>query len=234
MIEQIDFETYLYVSNNKFQIFVYDKINQNNLYKEELRLNDKFNFEDFNNLSKFLDDNIYKIEKLIGNFIKNIILIIENDKNLYVDIAVKKKNYDKSINQKYLENSLTELKDLFQENYQEQTIMHMVMVNNAVNEKENYLSSSNSNSDLLFLEVNFISISNNLVIIFDKILEKYQTKISQYLCGNYIKNFFKQDDIELSKMVHKIINGQNNNEVLLIPKNVENKGFFEKFFQLFS
>jgi hypothetical protein len=234
MIEQIDFETYLYVSNNKFQIFVYDKINQNNLYKEELRLNDKFNFEDFNNLSKFLDNNIYKIEKLVGNFIKNIILIIENDKNLYVDIAVKKKNYDKSINQKYLENSLTELKDLFQENYQEQTIMHMVMVNNAVNEKENYLSSSNSNSDLLFLEVNFISISNNLVIIFDKILEKYQTKISQYLCGNYIKNFFKQDDIELSKMVHKIINGQNNNEVLLIPKNVENKGFFEKFFQLFS
>ena len=155
MIEQIDFETYLYVSNNKFQIFVYDKINQNNLYKEELRLNDKFNFEDFNNLSKFLDNNIYKIEKLVGNFIKNIILIIENDKNLYVDIAVKKKNYDKSINQKYLENSLTELKDLFQENYQEQTIMHMVMVNNAVNEKENYLSSSNSNSDLLFLEVNY-------------------------------------------------------------------------------
>ena len=26
----------------------------------------------------------------------------------------------------------------------------------------------------------------------------------------------------------------NKNEVILIPKNIENKGFFEKFFQLFS
>ena len=125
------------------------------------------------------------------------------------------------MNQKYLENSLTELKDLFKENYQEQTIMHMVMVNYTANE-------------YLFLEVNFISISNDLIITFDKILEKYQTKVNQYLCGNYIKFFFKHEDIELANMVNKIINGHNINEVLLIPKNEENKGFFEKFFQFFS
>ena len=29
-------------------------------------------------------------------------------------------------------------------------------------------------------------------------------------------------------------NGINENEVKLIPKNTKNKGFFEKFFQLFS
>ena len=35
---------------------------------------------DLNKLKKFLDDNIFKIEKLIGKFIKNIFLIIENEK----------------------------------------------------------------------------------------------------------------------------------------------------------
>ncbi len=35
-------------------------------------------------------------------------------------------------------------------------------------------------------------------------------------------------------MIFKIKHGYNANEVLLVPKNDENKGFFEKFFQLFS
>ena len=39
---------------------------------------------ELNILSKFIDDNIYKIEKMIKNFIRNIILIIEDDKVLDV------------------------------------------------------------------------------------------------------------------------------------------------------
>ena len=91
MIEEIDFETYLHISKDKFQIFLFDKKNLKNLYKEELKLQEKFDFLDLINLSKFLDDNIFKIEKLAGNFIKNIFLVIESDENLHVNIAVKKK-----------------------------------------------------------------------------------------------------------------------------------------------
>ena len=39
---------------------------------------------------------------------------------------------------------------------------------------------------------------------------------------------------ELSMMANKLNNGLNKNEVKLVSKNKENKGFFEKFFQLFS
>ena len=39
---------------------------------------------------------------------------------------------------------------------------------------------------------------------------------------------------EMSLMAHKLINGYNDNEVTLVQKNRENKGFFEKFFQLFG
>ena len=84
------------------------------------------------------------------------------------------------------------------------------------------------------MEVNFISISNDLTFVFDKILEKYQIKIIQYLDGDYLQKYFKDDDIELSAMAYKLRNGHNYNEVTLVPKNIENKGFFEKFFQLFS
>ena len=234
MIEEIDFETYLYISKNKFEIFFFDKKKLKNLYHQELRPYKEFNFNDSGDLLKFLDDNIYKIEKLAGNFIKNIFVIIENDKNLYVNIGIKKKNYENFINQKYLENILTELKDLYKENYQEQTIMHMVIDNYIVNGKKYSSFVSNLKSDHLCLEVKFVSIPNDLTLVFDKLLEKYQIQISQYLCGNYIKNFIEEDNTELSTVAYKLKNGLNINEVILVPKNNGNKGLFEKFFQLFS
>ena len=88
MIENSDFETFLYISKNKYQIFVYDKNNLKNLYNEEIENSNEI---ELNILSKFLDDNIYKIEKMIKNFIRNIILIIEDDKVIDISISLKKK-----------------------------------------------------------------------------------------------------------------------------------------------
>ena len=234
MIEEVDFETYLFVSKKKFKIFLLDKKNLKNLYNEELVIDN--NYEDLNDLSKFLDKNLYKIEKLVGSFIKNIILIIKNEENLQVSISFRKKNYEGGINHKFLENNLTELKDLFKENYVDHKIMHMVIVNYIVDEKKYALLDKSIGGEYLGLEVNFIAIESSLVFALDKVLGKYQTQVSQYMCGDYVKNFFREDEdnSELSGMASKIKDGFNTNEVILVPKNIENKGFFEKFFQLFS
>ena len=106
-------------------------------------------------------------------------------------------------------------------------------------EKENnfLLNNANNNSDYLFLEVNFISISNNFTFTFNKLLENHQIKIKRYMSGGYIKSFFGKDlkdTIELFVMANKLNDGLNKNEVQLVSKSIENKGFFEKFFQLFS
>ena len=228
MIENSDFETFLYISKNKYQIFVYDKNNLKKLYHEEIGNNDEI---ELNILSKFIDDNIFKIEKMIKNFIRNIILIIQDDKVLDIGISLKKKIYEKNIDQKQLENSLVEIKDIFKENYQDLIIMHMIII-----EKENNfsLNNDNKNDDYLFLEVNFISIPNNFTFNFDKLLENHQIKIKSYMSGSYIKSFFGEESMELFVMANKLNDGLNKNEVQLISKSKENRGFFEKFFQLFS
>ena len=220
MTQETDFETFLFISKNKYQIFVYDKDSLKNLYNKETKIIDTIELE---NLSNFLDENIYKIEKKINNFIKNIILIIEDEKVLDVAISLKKKNYEKYLDQKHLENSLVDVKDVFRENYQDQIIMHMIIV-----------SEVNKNNDCLFLEVNFISIPNSITFYFDKLLEKYQIKISRYMSSDYIKSYFGETENELSMMANKLNNGLNKNEVQLVSKSIKNKGFFEKFFQLFS
>jgi hypothetical protein len=118
---------------------------------------------------------------------------------------------------------LVEVKNIFRENYQDQIIMHMIIVDNDKN-----------NDDYLFLEVNFFSITSNFTLYFDKVLESHQVKISRYMSSQYIKSYIGDDATELFMMANKLNNGFNKNEVQLVSKNVENKGFFEKFFQLFS
>tara|TARA_B110000003_G_scaffold14448_1_gene14182 strand:- start:307 stop:966 length:660 start_codon:yes stop_codon:yes gene_type:complete len=219
MIEDTEFETFLYISKKKYQLFVYDKNNFKNLCNEEIKNDDEI---ELNILSKFLEENIYKFEKIINNFIRNIILIIEDDKVLDVGVSIKKKKYKEYADQKHLENILVEAKDIFRENYLDQIIMHMIII------------SDNKNDDFLFIEVKFISISNNFTFYFDKLLESHQIKISCYMSGNYIKSYIGESTIELSSIADKLNNGLNKNEVQLVSKNKENKGFFEKFFQLFS
>ena len=104
--------------------------------------------------------------------------------------------------------------------------MHMIIVNDNDND--------NDNDNYLYLEVNFITISNNITLIFDKILENYQIKVQKYMSGSYIKSFLNDNETKLSVMAKKLNDGFNRNEVKFDRKNIQNKGFFEKFFQLFS
>ena len=234
MTKELSFEVYLSISQKKFEIYLLDKKNLKNIYQEELYLESDTDLIDYNQLNSFLDKNIFIIEKLIGNFLRSIVLIIENNSILNFSIGIKKKNYGEKINQHYLENSLTELNDLFKENYQNNKIMHFILVKYLVN-GINYTSFEKEiNGDYICVEVNFIAVPNNLIKNIGSVLEKYQIKIDRFLNYKYITNFYEKEILDLSIMAHMIQNGQNQKEINLIPKSPEKIGFFEKFFQLFS
>ncbi len=233
MSKDLELETYLSISPQKLGIYLFDINNQKNLYKEELIINENMNYNENDLLKNFLDDNIFKLEKLIGNFIENIILIIENEKISNLQIGIKKKNYNSFINIKNLKNLLIEAKDLFKENYQNEKIMHIIINKYFIDGKNYHSINNNLECEQLGLEIQFISVSNSFINDLDKILENYQIKIIKYLDGNYIRNFFKEN-IDISEMTNKILNGYNENEVMIIPRNHKKVGFFERFFQLFS
>ena len=234
MIEEANFETFLYLSRKRYVIFVNDQKTLKSLYKEEIKIVDEIHQDDLSLLTKFLDENIFRIEKLVGNFIKDITLIIEHDEIINVDIGIKKKNYTQFLNHNYLKNDLTEVKDLFKTSYPKQVIMHMLITDYDGDGNKNLSSDFDIDENNLYIIVKFISISNSFSSIFDKLLENHHIQINKYMSGEYIKNFIDEDSGELSMMVSKLKNGFNKNDVTLISKNLINKGFFEKFFQLFS
>ena len=233
MNKENELQYYLSVSSNKFGIYLFDTKNLTNLYKEEIILNNDTSYQNHDELKKFLDENIFKIEKLSGKFIENIFLIIEDKKIFNLEIGVKKKNYNISVTKEYLKNSLVKAKDLFRESYHNQEIIHMIINKYLINDKSYSLFEENLKTDYFGLEINFKSISRNTIYDFNKILENYQIKITKFLDGSYVKANFSKD-IELAEMCYKILSGYNKNEVIFVPKSPKKLAFFEKFFQLFS
>ncbi len=234
MTEKLNFEVYLSISEKKFEIYLLDKINLKNIYKKELYIENGKNSIDYNILNTFLDKNIFKIEKLIGHFLKNIFLIIENNQILNFSMGIKKINYGEKINKGYLESSLAELKDLFKENYQNNKIIHFIINRYLIDGIDYNSFDKEIDGDNICVEVNFISAPNILIKEISNVLEKYQIKIDRLFEMNYIKNFFEEGSLDLSIIAFKIQSGHNQNEIALVPKTIKKTGFFEKFFQLFS
>ena len=97
-----------------------------------------------------------------------------------------------------------------------------------------FLLNDNVDGDEICLEIKFISISNLIVFEIESILKKYQIQVNHYFDKNYVKEISRKENLDISQMAHKLLNGINSNEVRIIPKLSQKLGFFEKFFQLFS
>ncbi len=234
MAEDLNLETFISISPTAFGIYLFDTINRKNLYLKELKLNNDIYSIDLKNLDFFVSENIFKIEKLAGQFIKNITVIIEHKKISYTNLGIKKKNYQEIMSKKSFENALVDAKDLFNENFQNEKIIHMLLNKYMIN-KKNYPSyKDHLVGDTFCAELKFISISKDLVSQINNILEKYQIRTSHYLDESYIRNLFHNNFTNISDVAYKVKRGFNPNEVRLTPRNYKKKGFFEKFFQLFS
>ena len=111
--------------------------------------------------------------------------------------------------------------------------MHIIIKNYLIDGKNYSYLPDNLVCEQLNLEIQFKSISNEIVYNLNKVLQNYQINIYKYVDGNYVKNFFN-NDLEISKMTFDILNGCNENEVMFVQKNAKKQGFFEKFFNLFD
>ena len=186
MNEIVEFETYLNITQTKFGIYLLDTKNRNNLYAKEINF-EKKNFINYSHLKQFLDDNVFRIEKLVGKFIDNIFVIIDDENILNTQIGIKQKNYQPSKIRVYLQNSITNAKDLFKENYPDEKIMHIIINNYLINGKNYFYLQDNLESEQFNFVIQFKSISNDITYNLNKLLQNYQINIIKFLDGNYIK-----------------------------------------------
>ena len=159
MNKDLDFETYLRISPDEFEIYLFDKKNLRSLYERKIQIKEKNIIINYGLLRKFLDENIFKIEKLIGMFVTNIVLIVDNSEVLNLNLGIKKKNYQETLSNEFLESLLGDARDLFSESFQDQKIMHLLIKKYIVDGKQCLSIDHSLGGNSLCLELQIISIS---------------------------------------------------------------------------
>ena len=233
MNEDLNFETYLYISPKKFIISVLTDLNKK-IFEKELIIDDNEKKLIFDELDIFLNENIFELEKKLQYFVKKIIIIIDLDEFLPIEISIKKTNYENVINLSSLNHMLNEVKDYCKESIGERRIVHMLISNYKIDNKDFSSLPLDIYCKSFSLDVNFICISESLIKMIETILKKYQISLSNVLSAKYINEFLKNEKIDFFIMAKKIMEGYNPNEVLMVNKTSKNKGFFEKFFNFFN
>ena len=110
----------------------------------------------------------------------------------------------------------------------------MFIENYFVDDKRYSSFPENIKCDYFSLEVRFICLPNKILKKIEDTLKKYQIVIQQLVESNYAMNFDQQSGEDIFLKTKNIIEGSNSNEVTLLEKTIKNKGFFERFFNLFS
>ena len=185
-------------------------------------------------MKEFLDVNIFKIEKKLNNFSKEIYVILDSKEFHSIKLSIKKDNNGNLINSKALIHPLNDLKNLCQSNLQNKKIVHFLIEKYLIDNKFYKTLPENVNCNIFSIDTEFICLSKNLIENIEKILKKYHISLIQILSASYLKKFKDNTDSTIFTTASRIISGHNSNEVLLIGKINKKQGFFERFFNFFN
>ena len=234
MNEELKFETYLFIDSKKLVICVIEKKTFKILFKEEKLLDDHNEDSNLKKLDNFLAKNIFKIEKILKNFVKDINIILDDKEFFPIKISIKKDHNGNSISQENLINPLNVLKNLCQFSFKDKKIIHMLIENYQIDGKDYSFLPENLKCNNFSLDIKFICLSKNLIEHYESVLKRYHILVNQILNAEYIEQFQDQQNPNIYTTASRIISGFNNNEISLVNKTLKSKGFFEKFFDFFS
>lgn len=226
-------KTFLFINLKKFQIIVLDDLNEV-IFKKELLLKPSSEKFDFVLFDDFINQNIFKIEKELNEFIKFIFIIIDHNDIFSVNLSIKNKINDVPLNTNLINNLLVEAKSCCRETLEKLDVMHMKIDQFYVDNDIYKTFPDNIRYKDLSVDLSFICIPKNFLQNLEKVLKKYQISIVKILSYQYLNSFIDIGGNEPGLVSKKILTGFNENEVIFTSKVLRNQSFFEKFFNFFN
>ena len=155
----------------------------------------------------------------INSFVNNISLIVDMANTLPIYISLTKKLDNKKIQQKDIKYLIQDAKQQISRSYPEKYIVHIIVKKYIVNDIDYTFVPMDIDCNKISIEIKFICFPKNLIKKIELLFYNFQITIDKIICSNYAKSFIDDSDTK--------------QEVVIVPKKLEKKGFFEKLFHLF-
>tara|TARA_X000000950_G_scaffold144578_1_gene178951 strand:+ start:405 stop:1106 length:702 start_codon:yes stop_codon:yes gene_type:complete len=233
MKNNLENKIFLFLGIDKFTIVALNSIDEE-VYKEEILKDNKSNQIDLNFLDNFLNENIFKIEKKLNEFVKNIFLIIDHQNIFSIHLSIKNKFDNININLDSIHKLLLEAKSCCKKTLEDLDILHMKIDQFYIDGTYFKTLPEKKNCNNLSIDVSYICLPKKISKTIEDVLRKYQISLDRILSLDYLNGFFDNKNENLYVTAQKILNGFNENEVFIADKNSKKLGFFEKFFNFFS
>ena len=234
MKNDLDFEVFLFFSPQKIILSVNRKTDFKIIFKDEFFFEVKPNHLNFDRLNLFLNENVFKVEKILGSFIEKINIILETKDFFNFQISMKQHDYNENVDTNIIQYLIKSAKYQCEKTIQNMKVIHILIDSYLIDDVHFTKLPLNQRCKNFSLDISFICLPDELIKHIEKTLKNFQISISRILNASYIDKFANASDIDFFKMTSKIIDGYNENEVNLINKTLKNKGFFEKFFDIFN
>ena len=233
MKNKLENKIFLFLGIDKFTIVALNSIDEE-VYKEEILKDNKSNQIDLNFLDNFLNENIFKIEKKLNEFVKNIFLIIDHQNIFSIHLSIKNKFDNININFDTMHKLLLEAKSCCKKTLEDLDILHMKIDQFYIDGTYFKTLPKKKNCNNLSIDISYICLPKKISKTIENVLKKYQISLDRMLSLNYLKSFLDDKNENLYAAANKILNGFNENEVFIADKNSKKLSFFEKFFDFFN
>ena len=233
MKNKLENKIFLFLGIDKFTIVALNSTDEL-VYKEEILTNNKSNHIDLNFLDNFLNENIFKIEKKLDEFIKSIFLIIDHQNVFSIYLSIKNKFDNIKINSDSMHKLLLEAKSCCNKTLADLDILHMKIDQCYIDGTYFKTLPKKKNCNNLSIDVSYICLPKRISKTIEDVLRKYQISLDRILSLDYLNSFLDNKNENLYATAQKILDGFNENEVYIAHKNSKKLGFFERFFNFFN
>ena len=233
MVNNLENKIFLFLGINKFTIVAINSTNEF-IYKGEILTNNQNNQIELDFLDNFLNENIFKIEKKLNEFVKNIFLIIDHHNIFSIRLSIKNKFDNIIINSNSISKLLLEAKSCCKKTLEDFDILHMKIDRFIIDGTYFETLPEKQNCKNFSIEINYICLPKKISKTIEDVLAKYQISLDKILSFNYLNNFLDDKNNNLYITAQKILDGFNENEVYISNKNPKKLGFFERFFNFFN
>ena len=233
MKNKLENKIFLFLGIDKFTIIALNATDEL-VYKEEILTNNYSNHIDLNFLDNFLNENIFKIEKRLDEFIKSIFLIIDHQNIFSISLSIKNKFDNIKINSDLMHKLLLEAKSCCNKTLEDLDILHMKIDQFYIDGTYFKTLPEKKSCNNLSIDVCYICLPKKISRTIEDVLRKYQISLDRILSFDYLNSFLENKNENLYTTAQQILDGFNENEVFIADKNSKKLGFFEKFFNFFN
>ena len=232
-----NFDIFLNLNSKKLSIAAFEKSTSHSIFfKEydcETNLNkDNLNFE---NVKKTIEKNIFEIEKKTGEFLEDIYLMVETSESISINLSLIKDNEGKKIEKKNVQYLIQDAKQQILRNHHTKKIIHIIITNYLIdNNSYNYLP-LNLDCNKFSIDIKLICFPKDLIKKLEELFNSQQIFINKIICSDYAASLTQNKPyMNVCESGLQLIQGINKQEVAIVPRKLEKKGFFERLFHFFK